>query len=223
MGRRRFHRWSPHVALLLVASAPSTAPAVPTFDGALAWERVDTQCRFGPRVPGTTGHQNCLEWILSEIEASGLTAERLDFRVPAPATGEAMDLTNVVVRIAPERTPRLLLGAHWDTRPWSDEEKDPALRALPVPGANDGGSGVAILLGLADLLAADPPPIGVDLVFFDGEDQGRPGSPWEYALGSQWMAANWTGPRPDYVLVLDMVGNSDSGLGRDLLAVDAFP
>lgn len=220
----------PHYASLLLAAVAliavlpmSSARALPTFDGRRAWERVETQCAFGPRVPGTSGHARCRDWIVGQLAATGLAVERFDFQVPAPATGEPMDLTNLLVRIAPELEPRLLLGAHWDTRPWSDQEKDPARRALPVPGANDGGSGVAVLLGLADLLARDRPPIGVDLVFFDGEDQGRSGSPWEYSLGSQWMAGHWPEPWPNYVLVLDMVGAEATDLGRDLVSLEQFP
>ena len=213
----------PGILVLSIAVLPEVARALPAFDGAKAFDRVETQCGFGPRVPGTAGHLRCLDWILAEIETAGLSPERFDFRLPAPATGDTLDLTNVIVRIAPDRTPRLLLGAHWDTRPWSDQETDPALRELPVSGANDGASGVAVLLGLADLLAAERPGIGVDLAFFDGEDQGRSGSPFEYCLGSQWMAGHWIGPRPDYVLVLDMVGTPDSDLGRDIVSVRAHP
>lgn len=212
------------VFLIGAALLSGVASARPAFDGKKAWERVETQCEFGPRVPGTPGHERCLQWILGEIAATGLSAERFDFQLPAPATGDTLDLTNVLVRIGTEELrPRLLLGAHWDTRPWSDQESDPKLRELPVPGANDGASGVAVLLGLADLLVSEAPSIGVDLIFFDGEDQGSSGSPWEYSLGSQWMAEHWVGPEPDYVLVLDMVGTPDSDLGRDVRSVSAHP
>ncbi|MEZ4649147.1 MAG: M28 family peptidase [Candidatus Eisenbacteria bacterium] len=208
---------------LAVISVAGVAVARTPFDGEKAFARVEAQCSFGPRVPGTDGHAKCLEWILAEVRGMGLDPEPLAFRLSAPANGDTLDLTNVLVRIAPEKSPRLLLGAHWDTRAWSDQERDPKLRGLPVLGANDGASGVAVLLGLAEQFAATPPPIGIDLVFFDGEDQGRAGHPREYCLGSQWMARNYPGTRPDFVLVLDMVGSPETDLGRDLYSLGAFP
>ncbi|MCB9462350.1 MAG: M28 family peptidase [Candidatus Eisenbacteria bacterium] len=208
------------MAALFVAGA---VLAREPFDGDAAFARVEAQCSFGPRVPGTKGHAACLAWIQDEVRALGLVPEAHGFRAVAPATGDTLDLTNVLVRIAPEKSPRLLLGAHWDTRGWSDQETDPALRALPVLGANDGASGVAVLLGLAEQFVATPPPIGIDLVFFDMEDQGRAGHPREYCLGSQWMARNWPGTLPDFVLVLDMVGSPETDLGRDLYSLGAFP
>lgn len=143
--------------------------------------------------------------------------ERLDALAPVlqadsfqyvTQSGDSLDLVNVMARFAPERSRRILLLAHWDTRPRSDQATDPTLRAIPVPGANDGASGTAILLELAGLFASDPPPVGVDLLFVDGEDYG-PGLD-DMLLGARHYAASLSDDdRPVYGLLLDMVGDAD--------------
>jgi Zn-dependent M28 family amino/carboxypeptidase len=118
----------------------------------------------------------------------------------------------VVARFNPGAPTRVLLGAHWDSRPHADKDPDPRRRKEPVPGANDGAAGCAVLLHLAELLAAAPAVIGVDLVFFDGEDGGLPDSLTTYCLGSQEHVRRLAGRRPAYVIVLDMVGDRDLAL-----------
>jgi len=130
-------------------------------------------------------------------------------------SGDSLTLTNVLGRFAPEEDRRILLLAHWDTRPTSDQAADSAERELPVPGANDGASGTAVLLALAELLARDRPPVGVDLLLVDGEDYG-PGVE-DMLLGARRYGEIfesdaedvYRGPRPVYGLLLDMVGDSD--------------
>lgn len=209
--------------LLLTGSGSVRAGAVPTFSGQRAYDRIVEQCAFGPRVPGTAAHRNCLEYICHHLESVGAVLERQNFRVATSFGPDSVDATNVLARFAPEASTRLLIGAHWDTRPWSDEDPDSTRRDQPSLGANDGASGTAILLTLAEIFAHSPPPIGVDLAFFDVEDLGRAGHPEEFALGSAWMATHWVGPRPDYVLVLDMVGSDSVPLGRELYAATYFP
>jgi Zn-dependent M28 family amino/carboxypeptidase len=125
------------------------------------------------------------------------------------AAGDSLTLFNVIARFVPESTRRILLLAHWDTRPRSDAATDPALRDVPVPGANDGASGTAVLLVLARLFAEVPPPMGVDLLFTDGEDYGP--EVGDMLLGARRYASGLSdGGRPIYGVLLDMVGDADA-------------
>ena len=181
----------------------------PRFDGARALALVDRQVGFGPRVPGTQGHARQLAWMLARLDS--LAPEVVADTFPwVTRAGDSLELTNVLARFRPADERRILLLAHWDTRPRSDQAGDPAERDTPVPGANDGGSGTAVLLELARLLALDPPPLGVDLLLVDGEDYG-PGTT-DMFLGARRYAARlpMRGPdRPLYGVLLDMVGDRD--------------
>jgi len=117
---------------------------------------------------------------------------------------------NIIAKYRVDERKRILLGAHYDTRPRADREQDGANRAKPIPGANDGASGVAVLLEIARLLGASKPPVGVDIVFFDGEDYGEEGKVQDYLLGSRRFVAGLGGYRPIAVIVVDMVGERDS-------------
>lgn len=199
------------IALLLAGCLDSggptgATPGLPLFDGASALARVHAQVDFGPRVPGTEGHARQLDWMLARLDsvAPDLSADSFQH---VTTHGDTLDLVNVLARFAPERGRRILLVTHWDTRPTSDEATDPALRSIPVPGANDGASGTAVLLELAGILADQPPPVGVDLLFVDGEDYG-PGLD-DMLLGARHYAAGLDdGVRPVYGLLLDMVGDA---------------
>ncbi|HUF76587.1 MAG TPA: M28 family peptidase [Longimicrobiales bacterium] len=183
-------------------------PGRPSFDGEAALALVREQVAFGPRVPGSEGHARQLEWMVARLDT--LSAEvAVDTFTHRTAAGESLTLFNVLARFRPEATRRILLLAHWDTRPRSDAAADPALRDTPVPGANDGASGTAVLLVLAELLSRDPPPMGVDLLFTDGEDYG-PGVE-DMLLGARRYASELPGTgRPVYGLLLDMVGDADA-------------
>jgi Zn-dependent M28 family amino/carboxypeptidase len=166
-------------------------------------------------VPGTPGHQEILEWIATEAARLGGRIERQS--VVDTTLGRPLALTNVIARFGPTGGRRVALLAHWDTRPHADQDPDPARRDDPVPGANDGASGVAVLLEVAELMKRTPPPVGVDLVFLDGEDQGRAGVAREYCLGARAYAAEFSSParrneRPIAAFVFDMVGDRDLGI-----------
>jgi Zn-dependent M28 family amino/carboxypeptidase len=183
-------------------------PGRPSFDGEAALELVRTQVAFGPRVPGTEGHARQLAWMLERLDtlAPELTVDTFPHVTSA---GDSLILFNVLARFEPEATRRILLLAHWDTRPRSDAATDSAARAQPVPGANDGASGTAVLLVLASLLAEAQPPMGVDLLLVDGEDYG-PGVE-DMLLGSRRYASTLPAEgRPVYGLLLDMVGDADA-------------
>lgn len=202
------------LASLLLAFGCADAPVGPTpgspeFEGASAMALVERQVAFGPRVPGAEGHAAQLRWMLARLDslAPEVVADTFDV---VTTQGDSLTLTNVVARFRPEATRRILLLAHWDTRPRSDQAADSALHDTPVPGANDGASGTAVLLHLAELLAEAAPPMGVDLLFVDGEDYG-PG-PEDMFLGARRYADRLASRdvRPVYGVLLDMVGDADA-------------
>ena len=180
-------------------------------DGARAQARVVHQVGLGPRVPGTDGHAAMVEWLAGELSRLGARPERQVFT--DSTLGRALPLCNLIARYGPARGRRIALAAHYDTRPWCDQDPDFGLRKNPLPGANDGGSGVAVLLEVAELLSRKAPPVGVDLVFFDGEDQGEASRPEQFSLGARGYAARLAPPgsdaRPVAAFVFDMVGDRD--------------
>lgn len=188
--------------------APAEAPAErPPFNSARAFDHLRRQVAFGPRVPGTPGHAAQLAWMREYLaERADTVAEQRFTHVTR--SGDTLRLTNLFARFRPESAERVLLLAHWDTRPTSDQAASPADRARPVPGANDGASGVAVLLELAEMFRRQPPPIGVDLLLVDGEDYGPTGD--DMYLGARHFAAHLPpGYRPFYGVLLDMVGDQD--------------
>ena len=179
----------------------------PDFPGDEAYRLLAQQVAFGPRIPGSPGHQRQLEWMHAWLSERADTVEMQSF-VTTTTEGVTLDLTNLFARFQPERADRILLVAHWDTRPLADQSATPEEREQPVPGANDGASGTAILLQLAEMFANNPPPVGVDLLFVDGEDFGP--STTDMFLGAKHFAANQPpGYAPLYGVLIDMVGDRD--------------
>lgn len=198
-------------ALALAACNPSApegpTPGRPRFNGESAHRLVVRQVSFGPRVPGTPGHTAQAAWMIERLDSMAGDLV-VDSFTHTTADGTELQLVNVLGRFRPEQTRRILLLAHWDTRPYSDADPDPARQMVPVPGANDGGSGTAVLLELAGMFAATPPSMGVDILLVDGEDYG-PGLE-DMLLGSQRFArALPEEGRPIYGVLLDMVGDED--------------
>lgn len=177
---------------------------LPDFDGQRAYDDVKTQVAFGPRSPGTPGHDQIREWIQAELESAGWEVEL--------QVSESMGhpVKNVVARRTSE-PPMILIGAHYDSRMYADHDPDPANHTQPVPAANDGGSGVAVLLELARSLPKDAVPVW--LVFFDAEDNGRIEG-WDWILGSrEFVKINPT--RPQAVVIVDMIGDADLNIYRE--------
>ncbi len=191
-------------------SAAQSLPSgiVPSFSGTRAYEYLLRQTSFGPRNPNSKGHEACLGFLTSELRGLADSVELQPF-VQRGYDGEMLRLTNIIAAFRPAARARLLLCAHWDTRPRAEYDEDKTRRNLPILGANDGASGVAVLLEIATLLHAQPPPIGVDIVLFDGEDYGREGDTPNYLLGSRYFAAH---KRPSYQprfgILMDMVGDT---------------
>jgi len=195
------------VAALGVPLGACRSAVVPKVDGERMHAAVVHQVEAGPRVPGTPGHAIVEKWIVAELTRTGGRVERQAFHDSLP--NHPLDLVNVIGRFGPASGRRIVLCAHYDSRPWSDQDPDSTLHERPCPGANDGGSGVAVLLEMATLMSQRPPSIGIDLVFFDGEDLGRPMNDEEFCRGSLGYAARLGSDRPVAAFLFDMVGDRD--------------
>ncbi|HWP35938.1 MAG TPA: M28 family peptidase [Gemmatimonadales bacterium] len=201
-------RASASLALAVAACAAGTVSGRGEFDGEAALAYVAEQVAFGPRIPNTEGHRRAGDWIEGQLRARADSVEVQVF-THVTTSGDTLRLRNFIGRFRPEVRERILLVAHWDTRPISDQARAAADRTRPVPGANDGGSGVAVLLGVADALKRRPPVVGVDLLFVDGEDYGDFGAGKDVLLGSRHYAQNAGAARPLFAVVFDMVGDQD--------------
>jgi glutaminyl-peptide cyclotransferase len=203
------------VVLMIGAAVPGPASCdeKPVFDGERAMALLVRQCDMGPRLPGSAAHESLRRFVAAHADSLGLPFTKLCFDQEMPGEAGVVSLCNLVITCGEGDGPPLWLGAHYDTRPHCDLDPDPVLAAQPLPGANDGASGVAVLLHLAEIFAASPPPRPVALLFFDGEDSGTSGDVRSYCLGSQRLAARWNdfgsplaGSRPEALIVIDMVG-----------------
>lgn len=188
----------------ITSRAPQPESVPVSFDGQRAYLDVQTQVAFGPRVPGLDGHARILEWMREELVAAGWQVEVQE----SEALGHA--IKNVIARRSAE-LPQIILGAHYDTRMFADSDPDPRNHSKPVPGANDGASGVAVLLELARTLPEDTPPIW--LVFFDAEDNGNIEG-WDWILGSTEFVKN-NPIQPQAVIIVDMIGDADLNIYKE--------
>ena len=182
--------------------APTVAPLA--FEGQRAYEDIKTQVDFGPRIPGTAGHARVKEWIQQELAEAGWQVEVQE----SQALGHPIE--NIVARRG-EAAPQIIIGAHYDTRMFADNDPDPAQHTRTGPGANDGASGVAVLLELARSLPAETVPTW--LVFFDAEDNGRIEG-WNWILGSREFVRN-NPIRPRAVIIVDMIGDADLNIYKE--------
>jgi len=196
---------------------------VPIFSGREAFRFLTRQTDFGPRNPGSKGHARCLAYL--EQTLRGLAdSVRLQAFSHTGYDGAQLQLTNIIASFRPASAARILLCAHWDSRPRADRDPDAKRRDEPILGANDGASGVAVLLHIATLLKARPPWVGVDIVLFDGEDYGLEGDTGNYLLGSRHFAQ--TASRtvtPRFGILLDMVGDAALELPREGFSVRYAP
>jgi glutaminyl-peptide cyclotransferase len=215
---KRFLR-PPAIVLALITAAVEAASgaaprAVPEFPEALALRILTTQCSFGPRVPGTPAHERCLTYLEETLRASAGNVSLQRFRAKTDASPDTVTLTNLSARFGPPGA-GVLFGAHWDSRPWADHDPDSANWGRPILGANDGASGVAVLLALATMLRQAPPPTPVQIVLFDGEDQAKEGNESGYLLGSRECARGLLPPMPTAVIVVDLVGGRELHVCRE--------
>lgn len=197
-------------AVLLACTAKAGGgDAVREFDAQRGYGYVERQLAFGPRVPNTAGHRAMGDWLAAELAARADTLLVQAWR-HRTSKGVQLELRNFFAQFRPEVAERVLFVAHWDTRPVADKDPNLGRQRLPIAGANDGASGVAVLLGIADALKARAPALGVDLLFVDGEDWGDFSDSTESLIGAWYFAAHKpAGYQPLYAVVFDMVGDRD--------------
>lgn len=186
------------------------------FDADSAYSYVARQVAFGPRVNNTPAHRACGRWLAAELKRHGAEVTLQPARLKA-FDGQTLEAVNILGQYNPAMPRRTLLVAHWDTRPWADADPDPANHSKPVDGANDGGSGVGVLLEIARQFSINPPKGGVDILFVDAEDHGSMGDEDSWALGASYFVAH--PPVKDYlpsrVILLDMVGGENARFHRE--------
>jgi glutaminyl-peptide cyclotransferase len=211
--------------------APKARMEAPAFLKDSAYAFVAEQVAFGPRVPNTEAHRLAGDWLIQELNRHGAEVTVQAGRVKA-YDGTWLNIRNIIGSYRPEAQERILLYAHWDTRPFAD--KDSVRTREPILGANDGGSGVGVLLEIARLLKSQPARVGVDIIFFDAEDYGRP--EWdrlsadaqsyrEWCLGSQFWAQqpHRFGYRAKYGILLDMVGGKNAVFNKEGTSMEYAP
>lgn len=186
---------------------------VPRFNRDSAYTFVEKQVSFGPRAPKTQAHTDCKNWMVGKLEAFGADVIVQEF--PATlANGTELTGYNVIGQYNIDHPRRILLAAHWDTRAVADQDSERTNE--PILGADDGGSGVGVLLEIARIIQENPIDLGIDIVFFDLEDQGKDGE-YTWCLGSQHWAKNLHRPnyKPEYGILLDMVGSENARFPKE--------
>ena len=197
----------------------------PVFDADSAYTYIARQVDFGPRVPNTQAHKACADFLTSELARHGAKLYVQEAKLTA-YNGEKLNAMNIIGSFDPDKTRRVLLFAHWDSRPYSDMDADRANHYKPIDGADDGGSGVGVLLEIARQIGMKRPDTGVDIIFFDAEDYGVPTFINDYqdrswCLGSQFWAKNPHIPnyKAEYGILLDMVGAKDAAFYKEYESV----
>lgn len=197
---------------------------VPEFSADSAYKFLEQQVNFGPRNPNSEGHQQTRQYLLNTLRAyAGSNRVFAQEFTHTGYEGDTLNLTNIIAAFNTESSDRIMLCAHWDTRPRADE--DTINVEQPILGADDGASGVAVLLELARLMASRAPDIGIDIILFDGEDYGKSGSLEQYFLGSRYWAnnppvANYS---PRFGILLDMVGGLDAKFPKEQYSMQFAP
>lgn len=200
-------------------------PKAGNFDGESALGYAAAQVEFGPRVPGSPAAQRAGDWIVEQMRAR---ADTVIVQAWTHVTQDGIELPmrNIIARYKPDATDRILYVTHWDSRPKSDQAENLADRLLPVPGANDGASGVGLFVALGDALKAAPPTFGVDLLLVDGEDWGEfDDKLLDVLIGSTYFSRNPPDPgyMPIFGVVWDMIGDSDLRLKKEGYSLQGAP
>ena len=204
---------------------PARAAASTGFNGSAAYTYAKTQVDFGPRVPGSPAAKKAGDWIISQMRARADTVIVQSFTYTT-ADGKKLALRNILARFRPDLKERVLYLTHWDSRPISESATTEAERKMPVPGANDGASGVGMFVALGDVLKKTRPTVGVDLLFTDGEDYGQFGPPEvDVLIGAKYFATHLPSPdyKPLYGVLWDMIGDRDLRIPYEMISFQQAP
>ncbi len=210
------------------AAQTSAEPVGPAFSADSAYAFCAQQCSFGPRTMNSQAHELCAQWIVKKMQEYGMsiTEQRATLK---GFDGTSLLANNIIASYRPELSERIMICAHWDSRPWADNDPDPVNHSLPVMAANDGASGVAVMMELARLLAfqdsSAKPKVGIDFICFDAEDWGSHENNDSWALGSQHWAKNLHKPgyKARYGILLDMVGGQQALFYREQNSMQFAP
>jgi hypothetical protein len=189
-----------------------------SFSADSAYAYIARQVDFGPRVPGTQAHRDCADWLIATLRSHRVDTVLEQRTTLTASNGDRLPVCNILARFNPGSSRRVLLLAHWDCRPWADNDADEQWRSKPVDGANDGASGVGVLLEIARNLGEKRPDVGVDILLTDAEDYGDAGNDDSWCLGTQYWLEHSpydSGNRPMYGILLDMVGGRSARFHRE--------
>lgn len=193
----------------------------PEFDAGRVQSLIEKQVAFGPRVPGSDAWRQCRTYLKNYFDSLGYQVELQEFTHNDYRQKISVQMCNIIIRqpaalaTSGPRGPRVLLGAHWDSRPRCEHDPDPARRNDSLPGAVDGAAGVALLMELARMFAESPPEAPVEFVLFDGEDWGQAGDINQYIVGSNEFARRVSGADYQFAIVPDLFAHSGSSLARE--------
>jgi len=206
------------VAILVITAAAGHSCGSPEleFDGQRAFGYLTDQVDLGPRNPGSPGAAKAIEYFRNFFDqlADTVVLQRFSFTDTLKDT-MFNNLTNIVAKFHPEQLPRIMLCAHWDTRPFADHEPDSSLRNDPIPGANDGASGCAVLMELANIIPKLDSRYGIDIVLFDIEDYGDAGHLDYFCIGSKHYVESIPANYYAFGILLDMIGDADLTIYRE--------
>lgn len=197
---------------------------VPAFDSDSAYKFIQRQVEFGPRVPNTYGHVKTREYLENKLKQyAGSTSVYSQEFTSIGYNNDTLQWANIIAAFNLSATDRIVIAAHWDTRPRAD--MDDERTAEFIPGADDGGSGVGVILELARVFSKNPPPVGVDLILFDGEDYGTSDDLANYFLGSRYWSEYPPVPgyRPRFGILLDMVGAENATFPKEQYSLAYAP
>ncbi|SFK43450.1 Peptidase family M28 [Porphyromonadaceae bacterium KH3CP3RA] len=189
----------------------------PEFNADSAYAFVAKQVSFGPRVPGSSAHKACGDYLVGKL--GGFGAQVIEQKADITHyDGKNLTIRNIIGSYYPEKEKRILLFAHWDSRPFADEESDPDRQRQPIAGADDGASGIGVLLEIARNLQRHPVEVGIDIIFFDLEDWGQPSFDTDWVQGDWWcLGSQYWSEQPHvehykaaYGILLDMVGAANA-------------
>ncbi|OIP01070.1 MAG: hypothetical protein AUJ98_05835 [Bacteroidetes bacterium CG2_30_33_31] len=200
---------------------------IASFNGDSAYNYVAKQVAFGPRIPSSKAHENCALWLQKKMELFGAKVTIQNFKARA-YTGKILSGSNIIATFNPDAQKRIMLSSHWDSRPFADHDPDPKKHYIPIDGANDGASGVGILLEMARQFQMQNPKVGVDILFWDLEDYGehndevKTGTDDFWGLGSQYWSKNnhIPGYSASFGILLDMVGAENPSFTKEAYSLN---